>query len=71
MKKQAKIYHFDSFGKRQEKYDRLNTTEFQDVSWKELELKEPYYFFVPKDFGLEEKYNRGCSVSEIFQEFNS
>lgn len=71
MKKQAKIFHFDSFGKRQEKYDRLNTTEFRDVDWKELELKEPYYFFVPKDFAAEEKYNQGFSVNEIFQQFNS
>jgi len=69
--KLAQIYHFDSFWKRQEKYDRLNNTDFGDLAWKELELKEPYYFFVPKDFGTEEKYNKGFSVSEIFKEFNS
>jgi hypothetical protein len=70
-KKLAQIFHFDSYGKRQEKYKRLNNTEFQDVDWKELELKEPYYFFVPKDFELEEKYNESFSVNEIFKEFNS
>lgn len=67
----AKIYHFSSFWKRQEKYDLLNNTEFSQVQWQELELKEPYYFFVPKDFWASEKYNQGFSVSEIFREFNS
>lgn len=66
-----KILHFDSFWKRQEKYDRLNNIDFQDVSWKELELKEPYYFFVPKDFATEEKYNKGFSVSEIFNLYSA
>lgn len=62
----TKIHHFSSFWKRQEKYDRLTNTEFADVPWKELELKEPYYFFVPKDFEAKEKYDEGFSVSEIF-----
>lgn len=33
-KKQAKVFHFDSFWKRQEKYDKLNNTDFQDVACK-------------------------------------
>jgi len=67
----TKIYHFDSFWKRQEKYDLLNNTSFWEVDWKELELKEPYYFFVPKDFWLKEKYDEWFSISEIFKDFNS
>jgi len=63
----AQLYHFDSFWKRQDKYDNLNNTEFKDVNWKELEIKEPYYFFVPKDFWTQNKYNEGFSVSEIFK----
>ncbi len=70
-KKPAKIYHFDSFGKRQEKYDRLNESSFSTVDWKELEYKEPYYFFVPKDFAAEEIYNQGFSIEDIFNERSS
>jgi len=67
----AKIYHFDSYGKRQEKYERLNEQSLSNVLWTELELDDPYYFFVPKDFGDKEKYDEGFSVSEIFREYNS
>lgn len=71
MKKQAQILHFDSYWKRQEKYDKLNNSSIEDINWQEIEVKEPYYFFVPKDFGKEEKYNQGFSVSEIFNVNNS
>jgi len=67
----TKIHHFSSYWKRQEKYDLLNNTEFANVPWQELELKEPYYFFVPKDFWVKEKYDEGFSVSEIFNKFSS
>ncbi|NUJ97637.1 hypothetical protein HGA92_02490 [Candidatus Gracilibacteria bacterium] len=63
----AQVFHFDSFGKRQEKYDNLTNTNFEDVAWKELNPTEPYYFFVPKDFGTQEKYNEGFSINEIFK----
>lgn len=66
-----KLYHFDSYGKRQEKYDRLDETSLANIPWTKLQTPEPYYFFVPKDFGAEEKYMKGFSVNEIFKEFNS
>lgn len=65
-KKLAQIFHFDSFWKREEKYDKLTNTDFQDVPWQELNTTEPYYFFVPKDFWEVVKYDEGFSVSEIF-----
>ncbi len=70
-KKLAQIFHFDSFWKREEKYDKLTNTDFQDVPWQELNPQEPYYFFVPKDFWAVVKYDDGFSVCEIFKEFNS
>ena len=65
-KQLAKVYHFDSYWKRQEKYDRLSNTDFDQVSWEELNPTQPYYFFVPKDFEAMEKYDKWFSVSEIF-----
>jgi predicted helicase len=62
----AQIFHFDSFWKRQEKYDNLTNTNFEDVARKELKPTEPYYFFVPKDFWTKQKYDEGFSVDEIF-----
>jgi predicted helicase len=31
-------------------------------------LKEPYYFFVPKEFVEEEQYKNFWSITEIFKE---
>lgn len=62
-----KLYHFDSYGKRQDKYDKLSKTSLSNISWTQLETPEPYYFFVPKDFAAEERYKRWFPVSDIFQ----
>ena len=70
-KQLAKVYHFDSYGKRQEKYDKLANTDFDQVSWEELNPTSPYYFFVPKNFEAIKKYDKWFSVSEIFRDFNS
>lgn len=67
----AEVYHYDSYGKRQVKYDHLTENSISTIPWKKLEYKEPYYFFVPKDFGAEEKYMEGFSVAELFPVFNS
>ena len=66
-----KLYHFDSYGKRQEKYDKLSETSLANVSWTELQTPEPYYFFAPKDFAAEEEYMKSFSVNELFQVSNS
>ena len=62
----AKVLHYDSYGKRQEKYDNLLNSDITSVKWTELNYKEPYYFFVPKDFTSEEKYTKNISLKEIF-----
>jgi predicted helicase len=41
------------------------------MKWKKLEYAEPYYFFVPKDFGASVEYEKGFSIVEIFNEYNS
>ena len=48
--KQAPVFHFDLYGKRNEKYDFLEKNSIASVDWKELEVKEPDFFFVKKDF---------------------
>jgi len=65
------VYHAEIFGKRDKKFDFLDKSNITNVEWKKLDYSEPYYFFVPKDFGLEEEYKKGFSVTEIFNEYNS
>lgn len=71
MPKLAKIYHFDSYGKRDEKYAQLDSWSITNTPWKELTLDESYYFFVPKDFGATKEYEKGFKINNLFQIWNS
>ena len=61
----AKVYHFDLYGKREEKYNFLKDNSVDSIDWKELENKEPYFFFVPKDFTAGKKYNNGFIINDL------
>ncbi|MBQ0155759.1 MAG: N-6 DNA methylase [Bacteroidales bacterium] len=39
--------------------------------WKILDCPAPNYFFVPKDFGAQEEYEKGLKIDELFKNFNS
>ena len=66
----GKVYHKDLYGLRQQKYDFLDGATLGNVGYEEMSPKAPMYFFVPKDFGLEEEYNKGFKVNELFNIFN-
>ena len=66
----GKVYHKDLYGLRQNKYDFLDEATIESVGYKELKPKEPMYFFVPKDFELQEEYNKGFEVGELFNLYN-
>ena len=65
-KSHAKIYHFDSFGKRESKYNFLIKNTLHSVFWNELNPKEPNYFFVKKDDSGIEEYEKGLKIEELF-----
>jgi predicted helicase len=65
-KKLAQIFHFDLYGKREEKYSFLLENDLQTVNWQELQPASPDYFFVPKDFSLKEEYEKGFKINELF-----
>ncbi len=62
----ASLYHFDLYGKRDLKYAFLNENSITTVEYRELKPQAPMYFFVPKDLSLEETYNQGFSINELF-----
>jgi predicted helicase len=62
----GKVYHKDLYGLRQSKYDFLDDATLDNVGYEEIIPLAPMYFFVPKDFGLEEEYNKGISVVDLF-----
>lgn len=69
--KLAELFHSDFFGTRQSKYERLVENEVSAISWNKILSVPPYFFFVPKDFGLEKKYFNGFDVKDLLKEYNS
>ena len=67
----ARVYHYELFGKRFEKYAFLANTSFSEISWQELVPQAPYFFFVPKDFSIQNEYDKGFKISDLIIEYNS
>jgi len=65
-KELAEVYHYDSYGKRAAKYNELWQKSLKETDFKKLDYSEPYYFFVPKDFGAIKKYNKGFGLEQLF-----
>jgi predicted helicase len=62
----GKVYHSEIFGKRDIKYPYLKENTISEIKWDKLDNKEPYYFFVPKDFEAEKDYIKGFKINELF-----
>tara|TARA_R110000803_G_scaffold7493_6_gene24126 strand:- start:264 stop:3458 length:3195 start_codon:yes stop_codon:yes gene_type:complete len=62
----GKVYHYDLFGKRDAKYDFLSNNSLKTIPYKELPLKAPMYYMVPRDYQTEEEYNKGFLLNELF-----
>ena len=62
----GKVYHKDLYGLRQNKYDFLDEATIESIGYKEIAPQSPMYFFVPKDFGLQNEYDKGFIVSDLF-----
>ena len=69
--KEKRIYYTDLWGLRNEKYEYLLKNDIGTTRWQELKPIAPYYFFVPKDFTLQEEYGQFWKVTEIFREWSS
>ena len=65
-KTKAKIKYFDLYGLRKEKGEFLESHSVKNTKWRELELKEPNFWFVPKDMRGERLYKKFISVKDIF-----
>jgi len=62
----AKVLNIDLFGKREMKYDFLNKNNKEAIKWTELQVKEPNYYFVKKDFKGIVEYEKGFKIEELF-----
>ena len=66
-KKQAEVFHFDLYGKRDDKYNFLNQNSIGSILWGKLEPSEPNYFFTVKNFVDRDTYDIGFKVDDLFK----
>jgi len=67
----AEIFHADVYGKRPAKYNWLWENTLQSINFTRLQNQAPNYFFVPKDFELQWKYDKWFKVDELFKTFST
>jgi len=63
----AKVYHYDLYGKRAEKFAFLSENNLHTIPFTQLSPTAPNYLFVPKDDTLLAEYNQGFSITELFK----
>lgn len=71
MKTHPTIKYFDLYGLRKEKGDFLESHDVKNTKWQELELKEPNFWFAPKNMRGERLYKKFISVKDIFEKYNA
>ncbi|PUD49714.1 DNA methyltransferase, partial [Helicobacter pylori] len=62
-----KIFYYDVYGERAEKYAFLAQNDLNSINWLELAPREPFYLLIPQETLLLEEYEQGFSVQEMFQ----
>ncbi|MGL2889822.1 type ISP restriction/modification enzyme [Helicobacter pylori] len=62
-----KIFYYDVYGQRAEKYAFLAQNDLNSIEWLELDPREPFYLLLPLKTPLLEEYEQGFSVQEVFQ----
>lgn len=65
------VYYHEQYGLREVKYAFLSGSSLSGITWKKVSLIEPSWFFVPKDFSLQNTYNQGYSIDELFPIYKS
>ncbi|WP_447366715.1 type ISP restriction/modification enzyme [Helicobacter pylori] len=62
-----KIYYYDVYGERAEKYAFLAQNDLNSIEWLELTPRKPFYLLLPLKTPLLDEYEQGFSVQDMFQ----
>ncbi|GAA9729903.1 DNA methyltransferase [Helicobacter pylori] len=62
-----KIFYYDVYGQRAEKYAFLAQNDLNSIEWLELAPRAPFYLLLPLETSLLDEYEQGFSVQEMFQ----
>src|SRR3990172_4606679 len=61
----GKVFHYDLYGNREEKYSFLWQNGVKEIDFSELKISKPLYLFVTKDFETEKEYKNSFSVVNL------
>jgi predicted helicase len=67
----GQVLHCNLQGKREFKYETLNSNTIQSFEWKKLEFTKPNYFFVPKNFDEINEYEKGFKLDKFIINYSS
>ena len=67
----AKVFHYDLYGKRNDKYNFLNQNSIKTIDYKELPNKAPMYFMINKNYLVQDKFNTGFKIDELITFYSS
>ncbi|EJC17782.1 type ISP restriction/modification enzyme [Helicobacter pylori] len=62
-----KIFYYDVYGQRAEKYAFLAQHDLNSIEWLELTPRAPFYLLIPQETPLLDEYEQGFSVQDMFQ----
>ncbi|WP_240447574.1 type ISP restriction/modification enzyme [Helicobacter pylori] len=62
-----KIYYYDVYGERAEKYAFLARNDLNSIEWLEIAPRAPFYLLLPLKTPLLDEYDQGFSVQDMFQ----
>ncbi|MFH0859323.1 MAG: type ISP restriction/modification enzyme [Patescibacteria group bacterium] len=60
------IFYADLYGLRNEKYQWLETHDFNNTKWEQLNPADPFFFFVPKQEKGRKEYQKFTKITDIF-----
>jgi len=64
----AKVYHFDIWGKRESKFNKLENLSIKNTRWTYLVPRKPNLLFIPEgSIELETEYRNGFSINDLFR----
>ena len=64
--KKPKVFHLDKYGLREEKYEWLNSNEFNEKNYNEIKPASPWHFFIPRNTSHIQQYLKWKKINEVF-----
>ncbi len=66
LKRNAKVCKFDLYGKKEEKYDWLDSNSICNTKFKEIKIIGPHYSYLKQNNTVFREYEKGFSINAIF-----